>query len=132
MGDFHLQDFSRCIRAADPAPPFPDDLEGISRPQPPPPGCTLADIGAYENEHCTPLIPIPTLVIRPGWPLGGRSTNVVLYWTKVDTSYSYTIYGSSEPFIAGDSLDTVSDTTWTDTNVSSRPSPYFYYVTTVE
>lgn len=45
---------------------------------------------------------------------------------------NFTIYGSQIPFAAGDSLDTVSDTTWTDINTSSRPSPYFYYVTAME
>ncbi|MBU0508818.1 hypothetical protein KKH27_08295, partial [bacterium] len=54
--------------------------------------------------------------------------NAVLMWPP-NGAPSYNIYGETEPFISGSLLDTVSDTTWTDTNTSSRPSPYFYYVT---
>ncbi|MBU1706505.1 lamin tail domain-containing protein [bacterium] len=60
--------------------------------------------------------------------------DVVLSWFPVATATGFNVYGDTIPFSTGDLLDTVIDTTWTDYEaVSSRPSPYFYYVTaTVE
>ena len=60
--------------------------------------------------------------------------NVVLNWYPVAAAIAFTVYGDNIPFSEGDSLVTVTNTTWTDFGaVSTRPSPYFYYVTaTVE
>lgn len=58
--------------------------------------------------------------------------DVVLNWFPFGGATSYNIYGADEPFVLGDSLDTVADTTWTDTATSSRPSLYFYYVKALE
>jgi predicted outer membrane repeat protein len=122
--DYHLLDTSHCIGAADPASGPPLDFEGDPRPNPP---ASNPDIGAYENARSSPYTPlVASLVILIS---GG---NAVLQWPPVGTTYNYNIYGSAEPFILGDLLDTVSDTTWTDVNTSSRPSPYFYYVTATE
>ncbi|MFH1009691.1 MAG: hypothetical protein V1784_00475 [bacterium] len=57
--------------------------------------------------------------------------NVVLDWLPQGGASSYNIYGATLPFVAGVLLDVTSNTTWTDINTSSRPSPYFYYVTAV-
>lgn len=59
-----------------------------------------------------------------------ESGNVVLNWRSFASNFN--IYGSTDPFSAGTLLDTETTTTWTDVNTSSRPSPYFYYVTVVE
>ena len=56
--------------------------------------------------------------------------NAVLNWSGFGTNFI--IHGSPVPFAPGDSLGTVSDTTWTDVNASTRPSPYFYSVTATE
>jgi uncharacterized delta-60 repeat protein len=56
--------------------------------------------------------------------------NAVLSWLPTAAPF-YNIYGATEPFISGSLLDTISDTTWTDTSTSGRPSRYFYYVTAV-
>jgi len=53
--------------------------------------------------------------------------NVVLRWLPTGAA-SYNIYGATLPFVEGVLLDVTSNTTWTDGNTSSRPSPYFYYV----
>jgi hypothetical protein len=53
--------------------------------------------------------------------------DMILDWTTTGAP-AYTIYGSLDPSATGDSLDTVSDTTWTDTGFASRPARYFYYV----
>jgi uncharacterized delta-60 repeat protein len=59
-----------------------------------------------------------------------QDESAVLNWPPTGAP-SYNIYGATEPFISGSLLDTISDTTWTDTNTSGRPSRYFYYVTAV-
>ena len=59
-----------------------------------------------------------------------QSGNAVLMWPPTGAP-SYNIYGATEPFISGTFLDSVTDTTWTDDEILSRPSPYFYYVTAV-
>jgi hypothetical protein len=59
-----------------------------------------------------------------------QDENAVLNWPPTGAP-SYNIYGATEPFISGILLATTSDTTWTDTNTSGRPSRYFYYVTAV-
>ncbi len=50
--DFHLDDYSPCIGAADPTDPPPTDFEGNPRPNPP---GSLPDIGAYEHWRDVPL-----------------------------------------------------------------------------
>jgi len=59
-----------------------------------------------------------------------ESGNAVLRWSDVASSYK--IYGATTLFAPGTLLSTTSDTTWTDAATSSRPSPYFYYVTATE
>lgn len=117
-GDFHLTDDSHCIGAADPIGGPSDDIEGNPRPNPP---GSNPDIGAYEHWLAGP---VRNLVISIS------SGNAVLNWPSFGATYN--IYGSADPFTSGDSLDTVTDTTWTDVNTSSRPATYFYYVTAVE
>jgi uncharacterized delta-60 repeat protein len=57
--------------------------------------------------------------------------NAVLDWWPTGAS-SYNIYGATTPYATGTQLATgVTGATWTDINTSSRPSPYFYYVTAV-
>ncbi len=120
VNDFHLTDYSHCIGAADPACPYALDIEGNLRPNP---TGSNPDIGAYENWLAGP---VGRLVISI------ESGNAVLSWPPFGVTYDYNIYGATEPFILGDSLDTVTDTTWTDVNTPSRPLPYFYYVTATE
>ncbi len=50
--DFHLDDYSPCIGAADPTDPPPFDMDGNPRPNPP---GSLPDIGAYEHWRDIPL-----------------------------------------------------------------------------
>ncbi len=71
-----------------------------------------------------PLAPIDDLVISV------ESGDAVLNWTS--SAPNFNIYGGTDPFGAGTLLDTETTTTWTDVNTSTRPSPYFYYVTAVE
>jgi len=59
-----------------------------------------------------------------------QSGNAVLRWSDVGSSYK--IYGATTPFTAGSLLATTGNTIWTDMSTPSRPSPYFYYVTTVD
>jgi len=122
--DYHLLDASHCIGAADATAPPPMDKDGNPRPNPP---ASNPDIGAYENARSSPYTPlVASLVILIS---GG---NAVLQWPPVGATYNYNIYGSAEPFILGDLLDTVTDTTWMDNQTSTRPSRYFYYVTAIE
>jgi hypothetical protein len=113
--DFHLDDHSPCIGAADPAAAPGSDSDGNPRPNPP---GSDPDIGAYEHW----LASSPSRLV-----ISMSSNNAVLNWPAFGTTYH--VYGTTEPLLQGDLLDTTTDTTWTDMSTSSRPSPYFYYVT---
>jgi len=115
-GDFHLTDYSRCLGAGDNNGLVATDFEGQPRPNPP---VSNPDIGM--DEHWLGG-PVGRLVITM------VSGNAVLYWPSFANSYN--IYGATAPYTAGTQLATgIVGTTWTDINTSSRPSPYFYYVT---
>lgn len=120
--DFHLTEYSHCIGAADPTDPPPTDKDGNPRPNPPgsPP-----DVGAYENELGTPIVLFADSLV-----ISISSGNAVLNWSGFGATYN--IYGSDEPFVVGTFLDSSTDTTWTDSDTSNRPSPYLYYVTATE
>ncbi|MBU0509681.1 right-handed parallel beta-helix repeat-containing protein [bacterium] len=127
--DLHLQTASRCIAAADPLLPVFTDFESDVRPNPP---GSSPDIGMDENPLGVPggaLGPITDLVIRPDFPGTG---NVILYWSPVAGATFYTVYGKTTPGATGTPLASgVTGSAWMDNNTSSRPSPYFYYVTVV-
>ncbi|MBU1937018.1 hypothetical protein KKG05_06425 [bacterium] len=57
-----------------------------------------------------------------------ESGNAVLHWSPAGGETIFTIYGSEDIEAQGDSLTTVSGTTWTDTNLNTRPARYFYQV----
>ena len=117
-GDFHLTDFSHCIGAGDANNPPPTDFEGDPRPNPP---GSFPDIGIDE------------------YPLGGpafhmviwiQAGNAVLKWWSPYGPGTYYVYGATAPYVAGNLLATVSETTtWTDEETANRPLRYFYYVT---
>jgi len=125
--DIHLQTGSRCIGAANAASFPPTDFEGNPRPSP---LGSNPDIGMDENPLGVPggtIAPVTDLVIRPDFPGTG---NMILYWSPVTGASSYNVYGATSPYVSGTLLATgIAGTTWTDINTSSRPSPYFYYVT---
>jgi immune inhibitor A len=121
-GDYHLTDLSHCIGAANPSSPPPTDFEGNPRPNPP---GTNPDIGMDENSFGIPQVPSVTDLV-----ISIQSGNAVLNWSPLGAE-NYNIYGATNPIAAGILLDTVTDTTWTDFETSSRPTPYFYYVTSV-
>jgi hypothetical protein len=52
----------------------------------------------------------------------------VLRWVPGGDETTFTIYGSMDLSMPGDSLATVEGTEWTDTALASRPDCYFYYV----
>jgi photosystem II stability/assembly factor-like uncharacterized protein len=54
--------------------------------------------------------------------------NAVLRWVPGGDETTFTIYGSMDLAMLGDSLATVEGTEWTDTGLASRPDRYFYYV----
>jgi hypothetical protein len=114
--DMHLTDYSHCIGAANP-PGWPStDFEGDQRPNP---QGTNPDIGMDEHFLAGPVRNLVITMV---------SGNAVLYWPYFASSYN--IYGATTPYTTGTQLATgVIGTTWTDINTSSRPSPYFYYVT---
>ena len=56
------------------------------------------------------------------------SGNAVLHWSPAGGETNFTVYGSENLWVLGDSLATVSDTTWTDINFNARPTRYFYHV----
>jgi len=115
-GDFHLTDYSYCLGAGDNNGLVVTDFEGQSRPDPP---GSNPDIGMDERFLAGPVRNLVITMV---------SGNVVLYWPSFASSYN--IYGATTPFTPGTQLATgVTSTTWTDINTSSRPSPYFYYVT---
>jgi len=115
-GDFHLTNLSHCLGAANPSSPPPTDFEGDPRPNPP---GSNPDIGV--DEHWLGC-PVGRLVITM------VSGNAVLYWPYF--AYTVKIYGATAPYTSGTLITTVYGvTTWTDFQTSSRPSPYFYYVT---
>jgi len=94
-GDFHLDDYSRCISAAEADGPN-QDIEGNPRPNPP---RSLPDIGAYENEHCGP--PSAFSLISPPWNDTCWTLETVLVWQTAldpDDTVSYEVW-----------LDTLSD-----------------------
>ncbi len=122
MNDFHLTDSSHCIGAADAYDPPPMDMEGNPRPNPP---GSIPDIGAFENLNAVPVTSLPPVADLVILIEGG---NAVLLWSPVGAT-THRIFGATEPFVLGTLLASTSDTTWTDINTSSRPSPYFYYVT---
>jgi hypothetical protein len=93
------------------------DFEGDPRPNP---SWSYADIGADEHSSGSPVLLLAISIS------GG---NAVLHWTPYKEG-PYYIYGAALPSAAGELLDTVTDAaTWTDGETSTRPSPYFYYVT---
>ena len=116
--DLHLQSASACIGAAFPVIPPPFDFDGNPRPNP---VGSNPDIGAFEHGYL--MAPEPLVILFD-------AGNAVLHWNSTETTFN--IYGSDAPFTPGDSLDTVTNTTWTDMNTSSRSARYFYYVTAVE
>ena len=75
----------------------------------------------------SPLSPIQTLVITPVPP------SAVLIWQSISGANSYKIYRDLDPRFApspGNLIDTVSDTTFTDSNALGLPlGKYFYLVT---
>jgi hypothetical protein len=75
----------------------------------------------------SPLSPIQTLVITPIPP------STVLCWQSIPGANSYKIYRDLDPRFTpetGNLIDTVSDTTFTDTNALGLPlGKYFYIVT---
>jgi hypothetical protein len=118
-GDLHLTDYSPCLGAGTFVDELEEDFEHDPRPNP---WWSYPDIGMDEHWLAGP---VRHLVIRI------VSGNAVLSWPFF--SYTVNIYGTTSPFTAGILLATVDETTtWTDVNTSSRPSPYFYYVTAQE
>ncbi|MFH1012031.1 MAG: right-handed parallel beta-helix repeat-containing protein [bacterium] len=116
-GDYHLTDFSHCIGAGDPADTVSTDFEGDPRPNP---SWSYPDIGADEHWSGSPVLHLVVSIL---------SGNARLHWTPFGAG-PYSIYGATEPYATGTLLATVSDTTtWTDEETASRPSRYFYYVT---
>ncbi len=85
----------------------------------------------YDSLNIAPSPPPDSLVISL---ILDPYTVVVLNWTPVEGATGYPIYGDTIPYSTGDLLEVVyGDTTWTDLDTQTRPSPYFYYVTaTVE
>jgi len=114
--DHHLLPASCCIGAADPLNPPLTDFEGQQRPDPP---GSNPDIGMDEHFLAGPVRNLVITMV---------SGNAILYWPSFANSYN--VYGATTPYTAGTQLATgLIGTTWTDINTSSRPSPYFYYVT---
>jgi len=120
----HLTNASPCIGAADSTNPPPTDFEGDLRPSP---AGTRPDIGADENMNGVPAI-TPSL---DSLAISIENGNAVLRWCPVEGATTYEVYGADEPFTEGILLNTMTDTTWTDEQTSSRPWRYFYYIAAV-
>jgi hypothetical protein len=77
--DFHLDDWSPCIGAGDPATPPGFDIEGNPRPNP---GGSNPDIGAYEHER-----PVPLAVELTTFEAIAGDGEVTLHWrTESETN----------------------------------------------
>jgi hypothetical protein len=119
VSDFHLIDFSPCIGAANFGGEWWNvDFEGDPRPNP---WDSYPDIGMDEHWLAGPVRHL-VITMVDGY--------AVLRWPWF--AWSYSIYGTVTPFTEGTLLDWTEDTVWADEETSSRPSPYFYYVTAGE
>jgi len=110
-GDFHLDNYSPCISAAEADGPD-EDIEGNPRPNPP---RSLPDIGAYENEHCGP--PSAFNLISPQWNDTCWTLEAVLVWQTAldpDDTVSYEVW-----------RDTLSDLSTASELVSGHPDTVF-------
>ena len=60
--------------------------------------------------------------------IAASGDSTVLNWNAAGGETGFTVYGGPSVSSPGDSLTTVTGTTWTDTQAGSRSTPFFYYV----
>jgi hypothetical protein len=123
-GDFHLQELSPCIGAADPLSMVSTDFEQNARPRP---TGSNPDMGAYESASGGALAAVDDLTIYHDM----LNHDIRLFWSPVAAATGYDIYVGADmvSFPANYTLiGTTSDSSYTDDDALLLPDHHRFYV----